>query len=207
MIATLVTIWALHTAALISPGANVLLISHLAASGPGARARQAAIGVAAGAAIWALSAVLGIQALFHTLPELRFAVQAAGGLFLLALAIRLWRGAAPSRSMSPPPLSRTSAFRLGLFTNLTNPKSALFYGSVFAAAFGDRPTGALVTMAVVVVVANSLAFHTLLAFLFSRERVRAAYARIRRGADRVAALLLGGIGVGLLLATLREARR
>lgn len=207
MIGSLVTIWALHVAALISPGANVLLISQLAASEPGPRARHAAFGVATGAAIWALSAVLGVQALFHALPELRLAVEAAGGLYLLSLAVRLWRGGASSGAPHSPPISRSSAFRLGLLTNLTNPKSALFYGSVFAAAFGAQPSRALVIAAVLLVAANSLAFHALLAFLFSRERVRVAYGRIRSIADRVAGFVMGGLGVGLLIATLHEAQR
>jgi threonine efflux protein len=59
MLPTLFTIWLLHVAALLSPGANVLLVSQLAASDRGQSAVFAALGVTLGAFAWATLAVLG----------------------------------------------------------------------------------------------------------------------------------------------------
>ena len=99
-----------------------------------------------------------------------------------------------------------AAFRLGFLTNITNPKSALFFGSVFAASFPVSPGATLQAAAVAMVVVNAFVWHVLLAYVFSRSGVRAAYARARGTFNRVAALALGTLGLGLLLATLREAR-
>ena len=52
MLSTFVTIWLLHVAALLTPGANLLLVTQLAASGHRRSASYAALGVASGAAIW-----------------------------------------------------------------------------------------------------------------------------------------------------------
>jgi hypothetical protein len=44
----------------------------------------------------------------------------------------------------------------------------------------------------------------LLAYLFSRERVRAAYSRTRGVANRVASVIMGVLGLSVLMASLRE---
>ena len=54
-------------------------------------------------------------------------------------------------------------------------------------------------------VLNALCWHTLLAYLFSRERVRAAYSRTRGVANRIASVTMGALGLGMLVTSLREA--
>jgi threonine efflux protein len=206
MLSILLTIWFLHVAAMMSPGANVLLVSQLAASDRAPSAVFAALGVTVGAAIWALCAVLGVNAVFQVFPGLRLALQVAGGLYLLYVASRLWRSGGAALGTSGPTVSSLAAFRLGFLTNITNPKSALFFGSVFAASFPAALSGALQAAVVAMIVLNALCWHMLLAYLFSRERVRTAYSRTRTIANRVASVAVGALGLGLLTASVREAR-
>jgi len=206
MLSTFITIWLLHVTALITPGANVLLVSQLSASGQPRAAMRAALGVAAGAAIWATAAVLGVNAVFVAFPTVRLVLQIAGALYVLYIASRLWRAqAAPSSE--PRDLPAWRAFRLGLLTNLSNPKSALFFGSVFSAALPAQPSAAVLAASVALVVGNALVWHLGLAYAFSRQRVRAGYAAQRGIVGRLAGAALGALGVGLLWSTLREARR
>lgn len=206
MLSTLLTVWILHVAAMMSPGANVLLVAQLAASDRARSAVFAALGVTAGAAIWATCAVLGVNAVFLAFPGLRLALQIAGGVYLLYVASRLWRSGGPAMNGPSASVTRLVAFRLGFLTNITNPKSALFFGSVFATSFPAAPSPILQASAVAMVVFNALSWHTLLAYLFSRERVRAAYSRTRSVANRIASVAVGALGLGLLVASLREAR-
>ena len=206
MLTTLITIWILHVAAMATPGANVLLVSQLAASDRAQSAVFAALGVTLGAFIWASSAVLGVHAAFQAFPGLRLALQLAGGLYLLVVASRLWRSGDAALTESSASVSRLAAFRLGFLTNITNPKSALFFGSVFAASFPATPSPLLQVSAVAMIVINALCWHSLLAYLFSRAQVRSAYARVRGLANRIAAAVVGALGLGLLVATLRDAR-
>lgn len=205
MLTTLVSIWFLHVAAMLSPGANVLLVSQLAASDRTRSALFAAAGVTAGAGLWATFAVLGVDAAFEAFPRLRLVLQIAGGLYLLLIASRLWRSNAAASSDGSRSVAPLDAFRMGLLTNITNPKAALFFGSIFAAAFPADPSALLKGTAVAMIVVNALLWHSLLALLFSRERVRRAYARQRRTANRVAAAVFGALGLGLLAASVREA--
>ena len=206
MLSVLITIWLLDVASLIIPGANVLLVSHLSASGSQRNAIAAAIGVATGAALWSSAAVLGVDALFVAFPTMRLFLQIAGAAYLLFLASRLWRERLLPAGQ-PAVTSAVRAFRLGLFTNLSNPKSALFFGSVFSAALPAHPSVPVLWSAVALVVGNSLGWHLLLAYLFSRNVVQAGYELQRDTCARVGAAIMGGLGLGLLVASLREARR
>lgn len=206
MIATLLTIALLHWVVLVTPGANVLLVSQLAASGHRGRACYAGLGVAVVAVVWALLAMLGIQALFAALPALRLALQIAGGVYLCHVALRLWRAGAPAAGMQHALAGRWSAFRLGFLTNIMNPKSALFFGSVFATALPRDADASLLAAAVLLVFVNAACWHTALALAFSHPRIQAGYARQRRRLNRLAGVLVGAFGLRLLAAAVQEVR-
>jgi threonine/homoserine/homoserine lactone efflux protein len=192
---------------MVSPGPNVLLVSQLAASAGRRSAWLAGLGVAFGAGVWASCAVLGLHALFLAFPRVRLALQLAGALYLLYIASRLWRSSgASSGTQGPPRTSPWVAFRMGALTNLTNPKAALFFGSVFATSFPAQPSAALQLGAVAVVVCSAIGWYTLLSFVFSRSGVVQRYARVSALIGRVAAACFGAIGISLLYGTVREAR-
>lgn len=205
MLSTLATIWILHVAAMVSPGPNFLLVSQLAASDRTRSAVFAALGVASGATLWATCAVLGVNVVFAVFPGLRLALQIAGGVYLLYLAIRLWRSSGAASVALVPSVSSWAGFRRGFLTNITNPKVALFFSSVFAASFPAAPGPMLQASVVAMVALNAVGWHTLLAYLFSRVRVRAAYARTRGVANRIASVIMGALGLSVLVASLHEA--
>lgn len=209
MFSILFTIWLLYAAVLLSPGANTLLLTQLAASDHGRSARVAALGVTLGSTMWCTCAVFGIHVIFVLFPAMRLALQIAGGVYLLHIASRLWRSTSGADSAKALRASKSSlaAFRMGFLTNLTNPKAALFFGSVFAAAFPASPSKTLQVAVIVMVMLSSGSYHLMLAYVFSRDRVRAGYARSRATFNRVAAVAVSSLGVGLLVATFKEARR
>jgi threonine efflux protein len=206
VLTSLVAIAVLHWVVLVTPGANVLVVSQLAASGQRRAACFAALGVTVVAVVWAALAVLGVHAVFAAHPRLRALLQVAGGLYLCYVAVRLWRSGAPAKQVEQSELAPFAAFRLGFLTNILNPKSALFFGSVFATALPAEPSVALLAAAIAVVFVNALVWHLFLALAFSQPRVQAAYARQRKALNRIASALVGAFGIRLLLSTLAEAR-
>jgi threonine/homoserine/homoserine lactone efflux protein len=169
-------------------------------------AAYAAVGVAVGAALWACAAALGIKAIFEMFPPFRLTLQVAGACYLLYIAHRLWNAGAKSAAEATEPTS-ARAFRLGLLTNLSNPKAALFFGSIFSASLPVEPSSLLLFCAVGLVVLNSLLWHLLLAYLFSRGSLQAAYDAKRHIVGRGSSLVVGALGLSLLSVTLREAKR
>lgn len=206
MFLALASIWLVHIAALFVPGANTLIVSHLAVSGHTKGAAYAAVGVAVGATLWACAAALGIKAVFEGFPTFRLALQAAGACYLLYIAYRLWKAGAKNTATTAKP-SSARAFRLGLLTNLSNPKAALFFGSIFSASLPAGPSSAFLFAAVGLVVLNSLLWHLLLAYLFSRGRLQTAYEAKRQLVGRASSVVVGAFGVSLLTVTLHEAKR
>ena len=206
MSTALVTIVLLHWVVLVTPGANVLLVSQLAASGHRRSACYAGLGVSVVALTWALLAILGVNAVFAAMPQLRLALQVVGSIYLLYVAVRLWRSGAAAAAPAGRSMAAWPAFRLGFLTNIMNPKSALFFGSVFATSLPHEPGWPLLGTAVGIVFVNALVWHQFLAIAFSHPRVQAGYARQRRGLNRIAAAVVGAMGLRLLAATAQEFR-
>ncbi|MGL4574348.1 MAG: LysE family transporter [Burkholderiaceae bacterium] len=208
MLATLTVVALMHWVVLATPGANVLLISQLAASGDKRAACYASVGVSLVALLWASLAVLGVHAVFTAHPHLRQTMQVAAGLYLCWFALKLWRSRAGGATgdAHAARITPAQALRLGALTNLLNPKSALFFGSVFSTALPAQPSTALLIAVVLLAFANALAWHLALAFAFSTRAVQAGYARQRTLLNRFAALVIGGFGVRLLASTAEELR-
>lgn len=206
MTSTFITIWLLQVAAMVVPGPNFLFVSHLAASSGRRSSIYGAVGVAIGATILASAAALGVGALFRAAPTLRLLLQVAGATYLVYLAIRLWRLPVGSATSTGTVAPVGGALRAGLLTNLSNPKSILFFGSVFSTALPDSPTGPTMLAAVLMMGFNSLWWHVLLACTFSIAPIRTQYARRRDLLSRAGGTVLGAFGASLLWASLREAR-
>src|SRR5687767_6972991 len=180
MLTTLITVALLHWVALVTPGPNVLLVAQLAAAGHRRSACYAAVGISVIALTWATLAILGVNAVFGAHPMLRLALQAAGGLYLCYLAVRIWRSPPPTDGRHAQSLSPAAAFRLGLLTNVTNPKTALFFGGVFATALPQTPDTSVLAAAAALVFFNAIVWHVLLAVGFSHPHVQLAYGRQRQ---------------------------
>jgi threonine efflux protein len=207
MTQALLTIAILHWAVLLVPGFNFLLIGQLAAGGSRRTAFAAVTGMTCVTLLWALLAVAGVGAVFSAHPWLRLVAQALGGVYLLHLALGMFRaaGAGPASNEVPVAGDR-AAFRAGFVTGVLNPKIALFYGSVFATALPPDPSPWLVAAAVAMVYANSWLWHGTLVVALSRPSVQRAYLAHGRALTRVAAALVGVFGARLIITAIQEAR-
>ena len=201
--AVLASVLVVHVLAMVSPGPNVLIVTRTAASQTRRAGVCAALGIAAGAGLLSSAALLGLSVLLARFAWLHHGLKLIGGGYLVFLGIRLWR-AADSR-LAPAFPERTvlhtdsQAFRLGLLTNLTNPKALLFYSSVFAALLAPDSPPWLKLAAVGVIIVDSTGFHVALACLFSTPRAQAGYQRIKPRVDRIAGAALAVLGLRLML--------
>lgn len=204
-LAALAGVFAAHLAATMSPGPNVLLVMHTAASRSRRAGVAAALGIATGAALWCVAVLAGLALLAQQSALVLPLLRSAAALYLLWLAWRLWRGANgdafAKTAAAPAPVqgSSTRAFGQGLATNLANPKALLFYGSVFAALLAPGLPGWARVAAVLIVTVDSALWHVALACLFSTASAQAWYRRAKPSIDRGAALALAALAAALLL--------
>src|SRR5262245_27015913 len=126
----------------VSPGPSFVMVARTAASCSRTDGMHAALGMGVGGLIFATASLLGLQGLLLAVPSLYAALKVAGGLYLAYLGLRIWVSArAPL--MSDPIDSNTRnvstvrSFTLGLTTQISNPKTAIVYASVFAAFLPD----------------------------------------------------------------------
>ena len=199
-VSALFTIALLHAVVLVTPGANFLLLGQLAASGQQRQAVVACLGITCVTATWATLAVWGLGAVVAMSPALHAGLPLAGGLYLLSVAVGLWRtpvGAKGPQAL-PTQLGTGQAFRLGFLTNILNPKTALFFTSVFGSVLPASASAWMSAAAVGVVYVNALIWHLFLALAFSRPTVQLLYGRHRQTLNRVCGALIALFALRLL---------
>lgn len=113
-----------------TPGVDFALTVARTLQGGARAGLAAALGICAGAVLHTLAAAFGLAALLAMSPAAFAWIKWLGAAYLLWLAIGLahvaWRGAARPAVGAARPRSLGADFRAGLFTNLLNPKVALF---------------------------------------------------------------------------------
>ncbi|MBF9033821.1 LysE family transporter [Rhodobacterales bacterium HKCCE2091] len=186
-------------ASIASPGPSLLYLTRTTlAHGRGAGI-AAALGLGLMAATWTLAALLGLSTLFALVPWAYLTLKTIGAAYLIWIAIQTWRHAAePVGAAAEAPRARRF-FVSGVLVNLANPKSVLFAGAVLIVIFPpDLSVGARVGIAL-----NHLAVEwavqPALAILLSTGAVRRRYLGLKPVFDRIAAAVLGALGIRLLL--------
>lgn len=185
----------------ISPGPSFVLVAQTAVARSRRDGIAAALGMGMGAVVFTTLVLLGLTAVLTRVPPLFTGVKLLGGLWLLLLAWRLWQGAAVPLALAGAGMdypNPTASFRTGLATQVTNPKTAIYYGSVFAALLLQHPPGWLVLALPPLVFVIEAGWYTLVALLFSSGGPRAAYLRGKRWVDRTAGAVMGLLGLRLI---------
>ena len=143
--ASLLTLTGVWLAVCIAPGPDIVQVMRVASRSVRAGLWCTA-GITAGIAVWLTASLAGMSALIAAHPGLLGLLQLFGGLFLAWMGtqsvhsgVRARRApshivatedspAAPDADTEMP----AHAFRLGLYTDLSNPKALVFFGAVFA---------------------------------------------------------------------------
>jgi threonine/homoserine/homoserine lactone efflux protein len=197
-LAAFLTVALLHLMAAISPGPAVLISARTGVTEGLRTGAFLAIGIGAGAVVWAAAALFGLAVLFQAAPALLWALKIAGGLYLIHMAWGMWRTADTPLDMSATsrtPRSAASAFRLGLVTQLSNPKPAVLFSAIFIGTVPKTTPLWVIAALLLVVFLNEAIWNTLVARLFSFHRSKAAYIGLKSSIDRSFGGLLALLGV------------
>ena len=92
-----------------------------------------------------------------------------------------------------------TAWRSGLLTNLSNPKTAAFVTSLFAASMPATAPVWLGLTSVALMTILSIAWYATVACFFSIPRFTGFYERSRRWIDRTAGIIFIGFGARLAM--------
>ncbi len=121
----------------VSPGPSFVMVARVAVSTSRTGGIAASMGMGLGGVVFALAALLGLHAVLVAVPALYAGLKVLGGLYLCYLGYRIVSAARqPLQIDSNNGSKHTSVYGsllLGLTTQVSNPKTAVVYGSVFAA--------------------------------------------------------------------------
>jgi Putative threonine efflux protein len=144
----------------------------------------------------------GLGVLLTKVAWLYDAIRVVGAGYLMYMGIKMLLGARrpyAALEIDTAQYTTTPAPRVGLLVSATNPKAAAFFGSFFITVLPSQAPGWVLVAAVVVVTVVSFAWFSTLAFMFSTDRVRACYAKVRRPIDAAMGAVLVGLGLRLAL--------
>lgn len=191
----LFTICALHFVAQLSPGPDVLLIAKSAASTTRTHTLKIIAGISVGIVVWVVLTLMGFTVLIEQLPWIQQVLMLVGGVFLAKMGWAMLKGGLKTLKQNVQlDLEVTSEktknyFLLGLFTNLSNPKTLIYFSSVFSLALSSSAGTELKTQLAFIIPIQTFLVFTLLMLILSLPKIKGLYQRAGSYIDLISGVL------------------
>lgn len=202
MVGELAAFGGISVLVIVTPGPDTALTVRNTLLGGRPHGLATALGVSTGQGLWALATSLGLASLLRASEPAFLALKLVGGAYLVYLGaqalVSAWRGrvtAAPPGARVDRPRS-LAAYRQGLFSNLGNPKMAVFFTTLmpqFGASFGSLLALGLVFSLL------TLLWLGAYAIVVTRARAVLRGPRIRRALDGLSGVVLVALGLRLVV--------
>ncbi len=180
----LLTICLLHFVAQLSPGPDVLLIAKSSASTTRTNTLKIILGISVGIVVWVVLTLLGFTVLTQQFPWIQQVLMFVGSLFLAKMGWAMLKGgisALKSKVQADDEVAvektKENYFLLGLFTNLANPKTLIYFSSVFSLALSANAGEYLKTQLAFIIPIQTFITFTLLMMIVSQPKIKDAYQR------------------------------
>ncbi len=183
----LLTICALHFVAQLSPGPDVLLIAKSSASTTRSNTLKIILGISVGIVVWVVLTLLGFTVLMEQFPWIQQVLMLIGGIFLAKMGWAMLSGGIKSlnktfnldseQNTSVAENQSPNYFLLGLLTNLSNPKTLIYFSSVFSLALSSSATLSLKTQLAVIIPIQTFLVFTVFMMIMSMPTIKSLYQR------------------------------
>lgn len=180
----LFTICLLHFVAQLSPGPDILLIAKSAASTTRQNALKVIAGISAGIVVWVVLTLAGFTVLIGQFPWIQQALMLLGGMFLAKMGWAMLKGGVHSFKNGHQTDDDTNGqvqaknyFMLGLWTNLSNPKTLIYFSSVFSLALSSSASDYLKAQLAVIIPLQTFVTFALLMLLISQPKIKTLHQR------------------------------
>lgn len=185
----------------ISPGPTFIYVAKNSIAISRKHGLFTALGTGTGAAIFGLFAVLGLQAVLLAVPSAYLILKICGGIYLLWLAFKIIKHAKEPMENNQDktnPMSYPQAYRLGLITQMSNPKIAIILASIFTALLPKEiPTYFYFVLPILCFFIDA-GWYSLVAVALSAEGPRKAYLKFKKTFDRIAGGVMTVLGLKLI---------
>ncbi len=185
-----------------SPGPSFVLIARIAMGISRRDGIAASVGMGVGGMIFSILALFGLHAVLTNVPALYLVLKVMGGMYLIYIAIRIWRSAKePLAVTSENEYEKSSlkkSFLIGLLTQISNPKTAIVYGSIMAALLPANIPTTLYYILPPLVFLIEAGWYLVVTLVLSGSSPRAMYIQSKSLFDRLAGGIMAGLGVKLV---------
>ena len=184
----------------LAPGVDTLLVIRSAISGGRGAGLAAGLGVITGLMVWAVASAVGVTAILVASQRAFIVLQVLGSAYLLWLGIQALRSALRGehtmiRLTATNGVSVRHAYRMGMTTNLLNPKVGVFYLSIFPQFLPDRGNAVLWSLGLASIHAvEGLIWLGLIAAVVGVARAMLMRPSIARALEAISGLTLVGFG-------------
>ncbi len=185
----------------MSPGPSFIFVSQTAIS----RSREAGIlvslGMGTGSLIFTVLAAFGFYVVLESIPTLYMGLKVLGGLYLCYLAFKLWRSHSDAETFDDTQQkvqSKSKMYLAGLFTQMSNPKTALVFASVYATFLPQNVpvTGYVMLCALAFVI--DAGWYVFVSTVLSSSKAQQFYLKFRTAFNKLFSSVLGFMGVNLI---------
>jgi threonine/homoserine/homoserine lactone efflux protein len=179
----------------VVPGPNTVVVSYCSAGISRRAGFAAAGGIALASLIWVSLSLAGVGLLLLQAGELYRLVRLTGAAYLIYVGARMMLRPARRGGVTVPAPAYRSPFLAGFLTTLSNPKSAVFWTSVFALVVPTGPPLWFLGAVMALIACQSFAWYGLVAAALSMPISRRHYARLSGVLSRIAGACLVFFGL------------
>ncbi|EPJ43291.1 MAG: hypothetical protein OFPI_43560 [Osedax symbiont Rs2] len=187
----------------MSPGPSFILVAQTAMAKSKADAYAVSLGLGVGAIIFATIAAFGLFVLLESVPILYNGLKIAGGSYLCYLAYKMYNSSTEEASylkQQSKPVSLWKMFLKGLFTQLSNPKTAIVFASAFAAFLPATTPQYGYLLVCLTAFFIDTAWYLLVSRLLGSGKSQQLYAKFKKNINRIGAGFMGLMGIKLITA-------
>lgn len=200
----LLLIGAITVLAVISPGPDFAITTRNSLIFGRSSGLATACGIASGVSVHIVYTLLGLGYILAEAIWLLEVMRYAGAAYLIWLGISAFRATSASSangetSQSAAALAGIYAFRNGFICNALNPKTALFFISLFSQVVDPAtPTMIQIGFGLFIALAH-LVWFSIVALLLTHPRLKTTFDRAKNWIERVVGICLCGLGAKLAL--------
>ena len=197
LLPTLLQLSILHILMAMIPGPNTVVVSYVSARVSRAAGLKAVAGVVIGSALWVTLSMFGVGVLLLEAGIVYRLLRLAGAAYRIYVGIRMLRAGVTPIDEQRPTQGARAPLAAGLLTTLSNPKSAVFWTSVFVLVVPAHAPAWFYAAVVALIVAQSFAWYAFVALALSTNFARRHYLRLAQWLDRLAGVIMIGLGLRL----------
>lgn len=188
--------------AMASPGQNFVIVVYTAMNYGLNLGVTSALGVATGSFLYATFSIFGYGVLLSFYPNILLYLQILGSAYIVYIGYGIT--ASNPRNLSENRLkfeinTYFKAYARGLMTNLSNPKSVVFFTSIFGAYIPKNSDLIIFSLLIAFVLFMSVIWHSALALFFSFNSILKIYHRRINLINLIIGSLLILIGLSVII--------